>query len=521
MRRSPGTGLFLLAGALLLCAAGSTAGTRTPRRPNILLIYADDQSYKTIGCYPEALPGVQTPHIDALARRGIRFHGAFLGAWCTPSRASMLTGRHPHGIESLRPTDPYPSGTYDPEKTPFWPRVFRQNGYVTAQIGKWHTGVDAGTGRDWDWQIVWNRPKHPANAGNYYTNQILSFNGVERTEPGYSTDNYTRWASEFIRGQHRDPNKPWYLWLCYGAVHGPTTPAPRHVGLHKSDPVRVPADILPPRPGKPEYLNRTQAWHRGPDGQLIAGASGERVGDAAGRNRATYAAFVHQTKECNRALDEGVGAVLAALKESGQWENTLVIYTADQGFGMGEHGFRSKLAPYDATYRSPLLVSQPGTIPEGKSVPHCASAPDLVTTLFAWAGIRQPWKMHGRDLSPVLRNPETRWNHPVFYSFTGDRFGSDTVETMTNRPGEAAYHEVPWYIAQRDRRWKYVRYVTPGETEELYDLEKDPEELHNLADDPGHRDTLRELRARAVTQFKRYDGPGDRLAPTRRSRENL
>ena len=141
--------------------------------------------------------------------------------------------------------------------------MFREHGYTNAHIGKWHTGIDAGTGRYWDWQIVWNRPLHPVNAGPYYDRQLLSFSGEERMTEGYSTDNYTKWASEFIKGEHRDPSKPWYLWLCYGAIHGPTTPAARHKGLHKGDEVRVPADIFPPREGKPDYPNKTPAGARG------------------------------------------------------------------------------------------------------------------------------------------------------------------------------------------------------------------------------------------------------------------
>src|SRR5262249_44247336 len=186
---------FLIAATCLLyrpCVADEAPtprdqrpGARDARRPNILLIFTDDQSYKTVGCYPEALPGVKTPNLDALAAAGIRFQGAYLGAWCMPSRATMLTGRFPHGVESMRMAEPYPASTYDPRQCPFWPKVFRANGYVTGQIGKWHTGVDAGTGRDWDWQVVWKRPKHPENAGNYYDNQILSFNGTEeKTVPG-------------------------------------------------------------------------------------------------------------------------------------------------------------------------------------------------------------------------------------------------------------------------------------------------------------------------------------------------
>ena len=494
------TSVCIFANALR--AAESAKGAR---RPNILLIYTDDQSYKTVGCYPEALPGVKTPHIDALAASGIRFHGGFLGAWCMPSRASLLTGRLPHGIESMRMAKPYPASTYDPEQCPFWPKVFRERGYTTAQIGKWHTGVDAGTGRDWDWQIVWNRPKHPENAGNYYDQQLLSFNGEEKTVAGYSTDNYTRWACEFIRGEHRDADKPWFLWLCYGGVHGPTTPAKRHQGLHKADAAPVPADIFPPRTGKPEYLNKTQAWRRGPGGEPIAGKSGEAFGDESGKSQKTFADFIHQVNDCVQSLDEGVREVMAALKESGQLENTLVVFTADQGFGMGEHGFRTKLGPYDATYRSPLIISQPGKIPQGKVCPRCVTGTDLAVTFFAQARLELPWKMHGRDLTPLLENPQAAWPHAALYEFTGDQYGSDVTRVVTKTPQEAAYNNVPWYVALRKDRWKYVRYFTPGETEELYDLQKDPEELTNLADQPDQAQTLRSLRKLALAELLRTE----------------
>ena len=169
------------------------SSSATAKQPNILLIFADDQSYKTLSCYPEKLPGVNTPNIDKLAASGVRFNGAFLGAWCMPSRASMLTGHWPHGVESMRMEGKYPASAYDPQQCPFWPKTWREQGYTTAHIGKWHTGIDAGTGRDWNWQIVWNRPLHPDNAGHYYDQQILSFNGVEeRMTEGYSTDNYTQ-----------------------------------------------------------------------------------------------------------------------------------------------------------------------------------------------------------------------------------------------------------------------------------------------------------------------------------------
>jgi arylsulfatase A-like enzyme len=228
-----------------------------------------------------------------------------------PSRANLLTGRYPHAVESMRMEGEYPGSTYDPNKCPFWPRAFRANGYQTAQIGKWHTGTDTGYGRDWDFQIVWNRPKNPKNAGVYYGDQIIEWNGKERTVSGYSTDNYTQWACDYIKGEGRDKAKPWFLWLCYGAIHGPSTPAPRHIGKYKGEPVETPADILPPRPEKPEYLNRSQAWHRGADGQIRAGATAAQFGDEGSRGK-THAEWVRMVNECCMALDEGVGRVEAA-----------------------------------------------------------------------------------------------------------------------------------------------------------------------------------------------------------------
>lgn len=487
--------------------------------PNILFIFSDDQPYKTVGCYPEAIPGAHTPAIDALARSGIRFTHAYMGSWCMPSRASLLTGRHPHGIESMRMSGRYPASEYDPQKSPFWPAVFRAKGYQTAHIGKWHTGTDAGFGRDWDHQIVWNRPRHPDNAGSYYEDQILDFNGEQRRISGYSTDNYTGWACNYIRGKHRTADKPWYLWLCYGAVHGPTTPAARHVGTHRHDEVKVPADILPPRPGKPEYLNETQSWSQGPgDTTIIAGKDSEKPGSKKGRKPRSYNDYVHQVLECVEALDEGVGRVIEALKESGQLENTLVVFTSDQGFAMGEHGFRTKLAPYDANYRSPLIISQPGTLPEGKVCKRPVNAPDLVATFSAVSGIAIPWKIHGRDLTPLLRDPENApWPHPCFFEGTGDHYGSEVTRVVQETPENAEHHHVPWYGALNDGRFKYIRYLKPGQPEELYDLHKDPEELRNLASDHLFENDLVRLRGALIQELQRTDaGYADNLPPAAR-----
>jgi arylsulfatase A-like enzyme len=148
----------ILSVAVLALLAPSARAADPKQPPNILLIYTDDQSTRTIDCYPDAWPFARTPQIGRLASGGVQFRGAYLGAWCMPSRASILTGRFPHGIESMRMAGKYPGSEYDPKLCPFWPALFRASGYHTAQIGKWHTGTDAGFGRDWDYQIVWNRP---------------------------------------------------------------------------------------------------------------------------------------------------------------------------------------------------------------------------------------------------------------------------------------------------------------------------------------------------------------------------
>lgn len=393
----------------------------------------------------------RTPRIDALAATGVRFQGAYLGSWCMASRASLLTGHHPHAIQSMRMEGQYPGSVYDPRQCPFWPAVFRRHGYQTAHIGKWHTGTDAGFGRDWDFQIVWNRPKHPDNAGSYYGRQMTDFNGQERIVDGYSTDNYTDWAVSYIQGENRDADKPWYLWLCYGAIHGPTTPAARHRGTYANQNAEPPASIFGPREGKPSYLERTQAWRPGPNGEPVFNNGGK-----------SYSQWLRQVNECMLAVDEGVGRLIEALQESGQLRNTLVVYTSDQGFANGEHGLRQKVAPYEATYRSPLIVSMPGTIPDGKYCPQSVNAPDLVVTFFAQAGIELPWKMHGRDITPLLVQPDDdEWQHPTLFEHTGRDYGADVTKALSG--GKEAIHAgVPYYVALRHGRHKQVRVLPRG-----------------------------------------------------------
>lgn len=479
-----------LLGTLTAGLAGrAAAAPATPDRPNILFIYTDDHSHRTLSCYPEAYPWVRTPNIDRLASGGVRFTAAYNGAWCMPSRATLLTGHHQHGIESMRMEGTYPGSEYDPDKCPFWPKEARRGGYATAHIGKWHTGTDTGFGRDWDYQLVWNRPKYPDTSTHYYYDQPITYHGG-KTEilKRYSTDQYTDWACDFIRGNGRDQNKPWFLWLCYGAVHGPYTPAERHLKELAGIDLDTPKDIFPPRPGKPDWAQKVSQWEKDANGRPVA----------EGR---TFIDWVRQYHQGVFALDEGVKRLMEVLEETGQRKNTLVMFTSDQGLAFGQHGFRgTKVAAYDANVRSPLIFSMPGSIPQNRVCNTPVSGVDLVPTILRFAGMRPPWEMHGRDLTPLLKNPGARWDHPAMLVATGRKFGSDT---STIPEGRDAFHgDVPWYVMIRDRRYKYVRPLV-HDLEELYDLNSDPEELDNLAIKANHKDRLRRMRAQAISELRR------------------
>jgi len=475
-------------------------------KPNILFIYTDDHSYRTLSCYEDAESWARTPNMDRLAACGVRFTHAYVGTWCMPSRATMLTGRHQYGVQTMRMVPPYPGSTYDPVQCKFWPAVFRQEGYHTAHIGKWHTGTDAGYGRDWDYQIVWNRPRHPDNAPNYYHDQLLSVNGGEpKIVKGYSTDNYTRWAVEYIKGENRDASKPWYLWLCYGGVHAPYTPAERHLEDYPDAAVTTPPDIYPPRPGKPGYMQKVAAWEKGREGQPVLSrkAMGSEVGDDPQRDQGrSLSSWSRQYHQAVRALDEGIGQLLAALESSGQLANTLVVLTSDQGYAWGQHGFRAKLAPYDANIRSPLIISMPGTLPEGKVCRTPVGGADIAPTFFSFAGLKLPWEMHGHDLTPLLKNPEAKWPHTTLLPFTSDQFGAD-CDVVPSPPGNRHKTGIPWYLMLAQGRHKYIRTLEANEPEELYDLLADPEELTNLASEPLHAATVKKLREAAIAELRR------------------
>jgi arylsulfatase A-like enzyme len=250
------------------------------------------------------------------------------------------------------------------------------------------------------------------------------------------------------------------------------------------------------------------AWRPGPDGSPIGVLDRSALN---GGNKLED--WVQQYNEGVPSIDDGVGRLLRALAETGQAERTLVIFTSDQGFAFGQHGFRHKMAPYDDNLRSPLIMSWPGRIPEGEICTVPVGGHDFAPTFFSLAGIELPWAMHGHDLTPLLRDPRSAWPYPLVLAMTGDHYGSDTNSIPAG--GENLYSDgIPWWLSLTEGRYKYVRTLVDGEREELYDRSADPDELRNLAAEPAERARVMAMREALLAELRRTGaGMADGLPP--------
>ena len=454
-------------------------------RPNILFVYTDDQSHRTLGSYRAegAHPWVRTPHLDRLAAEGVRFSRAYGASWCAPSRALVLTGLHQHAIrgvdlnrdqKSRRPWATFAAG-WDPQRTPMWPSHLRRSGYQTALIGKWHLGQNAGHGLLWDHSVVWDQN---AAEGDWYNNVSLSIDGEPAREaPGYATHVYTEFAERFIRRQH---DKPWFLWLCYNAPHLPNNTHPDTHRLYTEAEVPTPPDVFGPREGKPEYMRMLTMFSR----------------DDAGEPRMGTTSLKELVRGYNRlvsTIDEGVGRLRAALEETGQLDNTVIVFTSDQGFAWGERGYAWKVGPYDACIRMPLIVRYPPAVAAGGVVREPVHLLDVIPTLLSFTQMPEPWPMHGRNLRTVLRDPTRALGGGVLLEHMLSYFADQITTGVTPETGYT--RNIPWWLAWVEGDYKYIQTLVPDEIDELYDLAADPEEQNNLAQQPRHRERVLQMRA--------------------------
>ncbi len=443
---------------------------RVDNRPNIIFVIADDLRYD--GLSSTGHPFAQTPNFDRIAREGVKFNNFFCTTpLCSPSRASFLTGlyAHTHGIVN---NDDH--GLSDiSHRLPTFPRILYNAGYETAFIGKWHMGMDDTVRPGFDYWISFR-------ALGLYENCIFNVNGDRQQKRGYTTDFLNQYAVDYIKKPH---TRPFVLYLGHKGPHYPHRPASRYENLYHGAEYRfspVPAHDLQ---GK-RALSRKypEASHFD-----LLGATAEPQESWRGRPSDPLDSIRDQAR-CVASMDDGMGMIFDALEQTGELDNTMLIFTSDHGLLMGEHGiFEEKRWPYDPALRIPLLVRYPKLISPGTARDQYALAIDIAPTLLDLAGVKPYSKIQGKSLLPVFRDADAPLRDSIFCEYFEEKFV----------PG------VPQWQCIRSRRWKYIHYPSLVDMDELYDLQADPEELSNLCSGPSSREVIGQMRpelANAITE---------------------
>lgn len=432
--------LVLVVGATV---AGASARAASPRRPSFVFLYTDDQRWDAMGVVQREMgdrarfPWFETPNMDRLAAEGFRFRNAFVvNSLCSPSRACFLTGRYSHGNGVANNHTPFPADSVTHAS------LLRGAGYQTAYVGKWHHGSQTGQRPGFDFSASYVGQSR-------YVDAPFEVNGESRPSTGWVDDVATDYALEFLRSTRKAPDRPFLLCLGFKSPHGPWSPPERLRARFEGSLSRRPpnARALPPFPK--------------PGGAPVPADAGLEV-----PVNLNYFRVI-------AGVDENVGRVLATLDELRLAENTLVVYSSDNGYYLGEHGLGDKRSAYEESIRIPLLVRYPGLAGRGKTIDSMALNIDLAPTLLDFAGVRIPSEMQGRSWRPLLEGRSTQWRKAFFYEYFYERnFFTPTV------------------TAVRTESFKLIRYPGREEWTELYDLRADPYETRNLAKEPGF-DTLR------------------------------
>ena len=438
--------------AFLITLSETAPAADAASRPNIVFILVDDLRWDALGCTGH--PFVKTPNIDRIAAEGVLFRNAFVTTpLCSPSRASFLTGRyaHAHGIQ----------GNADDKgasrKLLTFPLLLQRAGYTTAYVGKWHMGPDDSPRPGFDRWVSFK-------GQGVYQNPSLNIDGKVVKTPGYISDILTDQAVEFLGRKH---DKPFCLYLAHKAVHGPFTPAERHKELYADQAIAPPPSAGDSLEGKPA-LTRTPP--RPP---------------RRGRQPASHDRIARNQLRALLSIDEGVGRLFKVLTETRQLDNTLLIFTSDNGYFWGEHGLGDKRAAYDESIRIPLLMRCPKLIPGNSTRGQLVLNIDIAPTLLDAAGVAVPAEMHGRSFLPVLREGNAQGR---------ESFLAEYVTEPRDR--------IPSWQAVRSKQWKYIHYTGLDAMDELYDLKADPHELQNLIREPGAAGRLKELRAELARLLK-------------------
>ncbi len=461
----------------LLAACAARPETSAPRRrPNIVFILSDDHAAQTLGAYGSTV--AHTPNLDRLAAQGLRFENAFCGnSICAPARASVLTGLHSHAhgvVDNAARFD----GTL-----PTFPKSLGAAGYRTALVGKWHLKSEP-TGFD-HWEVF-------PDQGEYYDPVMVSARG-KRTVRGYTSEVVTDLALEWLDAQ-RNADAPFLLCLNHKAPHRSWAPGPRELELYSGEELPTPATLFDDystraagaaaqemsiarhlseydlKLGAPHAKGEfaLEAWRRAYDEENESLARGPLEGDA--RTRWNYQRYAKDYLRCVAGVDASVGRVLAWLDAAGLAENTLVIYASDQGFFVGEHGWYDKRWMYEESLRLPLIVRWPGVVAPGRVEERLVQNIDLAPTLCEIAGAAPLPGVHGASLLPLLEGRTPRaWRSSIYYHYF-------------EHPEP---HRVEPHYGVRTAHHKLIVFPRLS-ARELYDLQRDPHELENLAGRPKH-----------------------------------
>ena len=430
--------------------AGQARSSDVPKPPNLLFVYTDDQRYDAVGVVQREqgengrFPWFRTPNMDRLAVEGVRFRNAFVvNSLCAPSRAVNLTGRYSHhnGIASNFRPFPLDNVTHA--------TLLRRAGYTTAYIGKWHMDSQR------------ERPGfdfHASFIGHArYRDPIFVVDGEDKATKGWIDDLSTDCAIEFLRRQ-KDSSKPWSMVVGFKSPHGPFEPPDRAKQRFAGEEARAVPNL------------NTPAVYAGANRQQAASKPAPKVSVNLDYFR------------CISAADDCLGRLLDAIDELGLARNTVVIYTSDNGFYLGEHGLGDKRSAYDESLRVPFIVRDP-RLPQaarGRVVDEMVLNLDLAPSLLDLAGVAAPNEMQGRSWRPLLEGRPVAWRESWFYEYFAEKQKNSRVPDIT---------------AVRTVEAKLIKYPGHDEWTELFDLKADPYEMHNLYRELGSSDLRKTLEA--------------------------
>ena len=453
-----------------------------PKQPNFLFVLVDDQPFDALessGRYPF----LKTPNLQRMEDEGVKFNNYFVTqSICSPSRASFLTGTYPHihGVNQNHPkVDP------DWETNQPYNSHLQNAGYQTAHVGKIHMAHFRNEdhirpGFDYWFSFI--------GQGEYF-DPMVNDNGREYQEEGYMTDILTAKAIDWLK-KERDPNKPFSLNLWHKAVHEDHSPAPRHDKIFKDDELPTPPydTHLDNLAGKPEW-QRIKTWDSKWKEYVTSDSIEPKPWPIKGYK-------FKKLLECLLAVDESLGEVLQTLEELGELENTVVIFSSDNGYFMGEHGFWDKRIAYESSMRIPMLIRYPEKIKAGSTIDHTTLNIDLAPTILDLASVPIPDYMQGDSFVGLFdENKTTEWRDGFMFEYYVD---------------DEYPYAGPNMLALRTEKYKLVDAFLEDDIDELYDLENDPGEMNNLINNPEYKEIEMELRQQLEDLKVKYKYTTDR-----------